>query len=104
MTCRIFPDTTVTREAQFRNSLNTLADPTTVTFTYRYASHGDWKTATPTKTTTGIYTVNFVPEYPGLIYTRWQGTGDLVVSVEDTLLVEPTAFDKSRTTDYCGCW
>lgn len=77
-------------------------DPTAVTFEYRTPGWGV-KTVTPTKITTGQYRATFTPEYAGMLFYRFEGTGSPTVSIEGSFLVERSAFEFARTTDYCGC-
>lgn len=102
---RIYRDTEVTRTGTFRNSSGVLTDPDTVTFEYRHQREHQWRSATPVKDTTGVYDVTFTPEYSGLVFTRWKGEGTLNVTLENTLLVERTAFERNAfTKDYCNGW
>lgn len=102
---RIYIDTEITETGTFTNAAGVLTDPTTITFTYWHSCDRKWLNVTPVKATTGVYNATFTPEYPGLLYFQWKGTGALPVTKEGTLRIERSAFnDKTSMTDYCGCW
>lgn len=76
-----YVDSEIILEGTFRNSSGTLANPTTVTFTYRMGRDGIDNSVTPTNPSTGLYRATFTPEIAGMLYGVFEGTGTLVKAV-----------------------
>jgi len=80
---------------EFRNASNALADPTTVTFSFRNPTTGITTTYTyPTDTqlvkdSTGMYHVNLTLSATGTWHTRWKGAGVVDQAAYADLIVNP---------------
>lgn len=76
-----YVDSEIVLDGTFRNSSGTLTNPTAVTFTYRMGKDGADVSVTPTNPSTGVWRATFTPEYPGMLYGVFEGTGALVKTV-----------------------
>lgn len=90
--------TTVTDTVSFYNSTGVLADPDTISCTYKVGGGDPGTTVTYadgqiTKVSTGVYSFDFVTtwEGPGIImYTlTWTGTGAVASTCDDSFYVRP---------------
>lgn len=76
-----YVDSEIVLDGRFTNASGTLTNPTDVTFTYRMGRDGTDYSVTPTNPSTGIWRATFTPEFPGMLYGFFQGTGALVKTV-----------------------
>jgi len=91
------PGQNVTFTVEFRLPIVlTLVDPTTVTFRIRTPETGGETVyvfpATITKTAVGMYTVDYLLDYPGDWYARWEGTGAFIGAKEWRIFIKESMF------------
>lgn len=91
MTKRVVGDS-ITLTQEFRDTSDTLQDPTAVEFKYRIGRHGSDTSIQATRSSAGIYTVTIEPDKDGILYAAWIGTGAFVKSYQTHFPVFPNQF------------
>jgi hypothetical protein len=69
-----------------------LTDAASIYFKWKVGLYGTETTVTPTRTTTGTYTVDVVPLVGGNLYTRWDTDGTFDVATEPVINIHESAF------------
>lgn len=89
---RYYPGDDIVKTFKVYNSAHTLVTPATISFQYKTFSWGQWLTATPVATSTGIYTATVNLLYGGPFYWRWKTTtpNDALEGMD---LIESSQFD-----------
>lgn len=91
---RIYPSTTVTLTTNVTVG-GALTDSAAITFKWRQGNRGAEKSITPTNSSTGVYTVSFIPLKAGHVYYRWDTEGTLNTAKEGTLAIADSQFKVS---------
>lgn len=97
---RIYPGSTITLQTQVKVS-GALTDAAEISLKWNIGTNGE-QSVTPTNTATGTYSaeITLPTDQSGLLRYRWDTDGALDYAEEGALLVEPTSFGRTSTTDY----
>lgn len=83
---------TVTLTLTVTDDNGDLEDATGLTFEWKQGFYGCVETVTPTRLSTGLYSVNIVPDLGGNVHYVWRSTASEICE-EGVLSVKRSAFD-----------